>query len=766
MPLTIDAESADALQAPSHGFLSYEGITAASAFDVSAFCSPSVPLATWSSVLLPAGRAGAAQGLALCNGALALPTALRGAFGGNLSSAAAVALSDVARLPLSMSLLAAFCYFAPRQLRTEGGEALLPQMVTVLRLAVERLAQQRMGGEAALAVGAAAEAAISRATSRRQLQKGDVQAILAFLLRSGRRAPLLRLISHSPLVHEAAAGAACDAIGAAGEARSDALSLLCECVCQLPHAPLGCVGFLHEVARRRPALVAAGFESGVVHEAVHTALQNTPGRQKVAVQKATLSLLTHVLEALPRTSLHPRSLQQMVGLLWGRASDEQAEAASRAHALSELSELIEGFQVYPPSASAAYVRRFSSVLQLLHADGTSSKLIHSRATALLVTLFAHAPWRRQEDTEERVAEGGGEAVPLDLEGSGEAHGAEYAAWVRCVRRHFPLLLRLAVVEPAVLQLLLHARLSAEEVRAVADAAARADGEAEAAAMRSLLRAHVIAGGWAAAAARLLRLAAAYTPTQCRVLLDAARLSEAEVAGLAAALFGEARGGGATGCELLACCAMLWAGAVVRLVPLGWVEERIDQIVLPGPIPRGAETTGFASCHEAHECVRPLLHLLNALLRAGASSHSTLQWLDERAATAADLPLAFLAQFLERGFVRPTIDSLFAFAPSTSRQLTCRALAKLRAAATDSPPCARLLMRALGHAAYRAAELASRRLPPCLARLPPLPLLPLQLCSERTLEALRSDPIFHQLGFVRSAALDGSAAAEYRAAAGE
>ena len=75
-------------------------------------------------------------------------------------------------------------------------------------------------------------------------------------------------------------------------------------------------------------LLAAGFECGVIHEAL-AALAALPYSKRVATQKVVISSISLLLEALPTRLLDQRSLGQAAKLLLGRATDAEADIGSR-----------------------------------------------------------------------------------------------------------------------------------------------------------------------------------------------------------------------------------------------------------------------------------------------------------------------------------------------------------------------------------------------------------------------------------------------------
>lgn len=157
-------------------FLSYEGVARESIGESHAFWEARVPLSRWAAHLANGQQTGVARGVALCEAALEADSEKTQAFGVNLVEALASALADSSRLKLAMTLLGALCYFSIRQLPREGGDLLISPVLGVISLATEKLLRSNPNGvEASLALAATVEAALSRASTKRQLPKRGLQ---------------------------------------------------------------------------------------------------------------------------------------------------------------------------------------------------------------------------------------------------------------------------------------------------------------------------------------------------------------------------------------------------------------------------------------------------------------------------------------------------------------------------------------------------------------------------------------------------------------
>lgn len=153
--------------------------------NIEGFCGHQVPLSRWAAVLLPEEGGSDEKGVLLCNAALAAGSSLSLKFGSRLSDAFDSTLPDPKSAHLSTALLRALCYFAERRLRLDGGEALLPSLFQTLSSAITKLFLLHPAGcEASTVVGATFEAAVLKATSKRQFPKGCLQARLHTALHS------------------------------------------------------------------------------------------------------------------------------------------------------------------------------------------------------------------------------------------------------------------------------------------------------------------------------------------------------------------------------------------------------------------------------------------------------------------------------------------------------------------------------------------------------------------------------------------------------
>ena len=281
----------------------------------------------------------------------------------------------------------------------------------------------------------------------------------------------------------------------------------------------------------------------------------------------------------------------------------------------------------------------------------------------------------------------------------------YVAWLEAVSVHVDMLLE-HVADESLLQLLQDARLGQRDLQALlrallaagssnsssegGGASAEATKEPSVAPqLRLLLRAHVLGheaaasvgggvggdgggvsgdgrGRFERAARQLVELSRGSRRSDCVRLLEGLSMSEAEVVAVAEALYAEALESQATDHEaalkLLARCADRTPRAVLRVVPLHWLESQIDAIV--------------DSAHPAQPCLRPLLQLLAAALRGGCTCQSNLLWIERRA-----------PQLILAGAVNAAIDAIFAYPPLLA-QVTHIAPRRGFVALASAPECPR------------------------------------------------------------------------------